>query len=90
MILPVALFLPCLFFVASCASISATESFKDDLDFTIAEGEYNYAGFPLLTEKELAEYDRRIKIIVDIPQFFHIGLKWSIWGTIGKDSQNNA
>ena len=56
--LPVALFLPCLFFVASCASNSAAESFKDDLDFTIAEVEYNYAGFPLLTEKELAEYDR--------------------------------
>ena len=56
--LPIALFLPCLFFVASCASNPATESFKDDLDFTIAEVEYNYAGFPLLTEKELAEYDR--------------------------------
>ncbi|MBO6082188.1 MAG: peptidase S41 [Bacteroidales bacterium] len=55
---PVALLLPCLFFVASCASNPATESFKDDLDFTIAEVEYNYAGFPLLTEKELAEYDR--------------------------------
>ena len=56
--LPIAFVLPCLLFVASCASNPATESFKDDLDFTIAEVEYNYAGFPLLTEKELAEYDR--------------------------------
>ena len=55
--LPIALFLPCLFFVASCATDSSTETFKDDLDFTIAEVEYNYAGFPLLTEKELAEYE---------------------------------
>ena len=56
--LPIALFLSCLFFVASCASNPAAESFKDDLDFTIAEVEYNYAGFPLLTEKELVEYGR--------------------------------
>ena len=56
--LPIALFLPCLFFIASCASNATAESFKDDLDFTIAEVEYNYAGFPLLTEKELVEYDR--------------------------------
>ena len=49
---PVALFLPCLFIVVSCAS-----RFKDDLDFTIAEVEYNYAGYSLLTEEELAEYD---------------------------------
>ena len=56
--LPIALFLSCLFFVASCASNPAAESFKDDLDFTIAEVEYNYAGFPLLKEKELVEYGR--------------------------------
>jgi hypothetical protein len=55
--LPIALFLSCLFFVASCASNPAAESFKDDLDFTIAEVEYNYAGFPLLTEKELVVKD---------------------------------
>ena len=55
--LPLALFIPCLFFVASCATDSSTETFKDDLDFTIAEVEYNYAGFPLLTDKELAEYE---------------------------------
>ena len=41
----------------SCESHSARESFKDDLDFTIAQVEYNYAGYSLLTDKELAEYD---------------------------------
>ena len=55
--LPVASFLSCLFFVASCATKTSTETFKDDLDFAIAEVEENYAGFPLLTEKELAEYE---------------------------------
>ena len=47
-----------------CALLSCTsnvpeseETFKDDLDFAIAEVEYNYAGFPLLTDMELAEYD---------------------------------
>ena len=43
--------------VASCVSSPSTESFKDDLDFTIAEVEYNYPGYALLTESELAEYN---------------------------------
>ena len=52
-----ALLLPCLIFVASCATESAPETFKDDLDFTIAEVEYNYVGYAMLTDSELAEYD---------------------------------
>ena len=35
---------------ASCTSQSSAEFFADDLDFAIHEVEYNYAGFPLLTE----------------------------------------
>ena len=42
--------------VASCVSGPSTESFKDDLDYTIATVEYNYPGYALLTESELAEY----------------------------------
>jgi hypothetical protein len=30
--------------------------FADAPDFAIHEVEYNYAGFPLLTEEKLAEY----------------------------------
>ena len=41
----------------SCTG-KAPETFKDDLDFTIAEVEYNYVGYSMLTESELAEYDR--------------------------------
>ena len=51
------LILLCLICAASCSSHSSTESFKDDLDFTIKEVEYNYAGFPLLSESEQAEYE---------------------------------
>ena len=51
------LILLCLIFAASCLSHSSTESFKDDLDFTIKEVEYNYAGFPLLSEGEQSEYE---------------------------------
>ena len=48
----------CLFWAAlSCTSHSSAEFFDDDLDFAIHEVEYNYAGFPLLTEDELAEYE---------------------------------
>ena len=54
---PLASFIPCLFLVASCATDSSTETFKDDLDFAIHEVEYHYAGFPLLTEEELADYE---------------------------------
>ena len=41
----------------SCTPQSSTENFADDLEFAIHEVEYNYAGFPLLTEEELAEYE---------------------------------
>ena len=41
----------------SCTPQSSTENFADDLDFAIHEVEYNYAGFPLLTEEELANYE---------------------------------
>ena len=41
----------------SCTPQSSTENFADDLDFAIHEVEYNYAGFPLLTEEESAEYE---------------------------------
>lgn len=41
------LLLFCMLLGAACSSQSSTESFKDDLDFTIKEVEYNYAGFPL-------------------------------------------
>ena len=41
----------------SCTPQSPTEVFADDLDFAIHEVEYNYAGFPLLTEEELANYE---------------------------------
>lgn len=51
------LLLFCVLLGAACSSHSSTESFKDDLDFTIQEVEYNYAGFPLLSESELAEYE---------------------------------
>ena len=52
------LFISCLICaVSSCVSRSSKEAFKDDLDFTIADVEFNYAGFPLLTEEELVEYD---------------------------------
>ena len=44
------------FAVASCANGASTESFKDDLDFTIAQVEYNYPGYAMLTESELADY----------------------------------
>ena len=48
----------CLIWAAtSCTSPSSTEFFADDLDFAIHEVEYHYAGFPLLTEEELAEYE---------------------------------
>lgn len=50
------LILLCLISTVSCSLRSLTESFKDDLDFTIREVEYNYAGFPLLSEKELEAY----------------------------------
>ena len=43
--------------VVSCTPHSSTEFFHDDLDFAIHEVEYHYAGFPLLTEEELAEYE---------------------------------
>ena len=36
---------------------SSAEIFADDLDFAIHEVKYNYAGFPLMTEKELTEYE---------------------------------
>lgn len=39
-------------------SCKTQETFKDDLDFTIAEVEYNYVGYAMLTDSELAEYDR--------------------------------
>ena len=42
--------------VLSCTPHSTAETFDDDLDFAIHEVEYRYAGFPLLTEEELAEY----------------------------------
>ena len=51
------LLLFCMLLGSACSSQSSTESFKDDLDFTIKEVEYNYAGFPLLSESELAEYE---------------------------------
>ena len=51
------LLLFCVLLGAACSSHSLTESFKDDLDFTMKEVEYNYAGFPLLSERELAEYE---------------------------------
>ena len=51
-------FLFCLICAAACTPHSSSETFKDDLDFTIAEVEYHYAGFPLLTEGELAEYEQ--------------------------------
>ena len=51
------LLLFCVLLGAACSSHSSMESFKDDLDFTIKEVEYNYAGFPLLSESELAEYE---------------------------------
>ena len=48
----------CLIWVLfSCTPQSSTENFADDLEFAIHEVEYNYAGFPLLTEEELAEYE---------------------------------
>ena len=53
-ILPILLCLVC---TVSCSPRSSTESFRDDLDFTIKEVEDNYAGFPLLTEKEREAYD---------------------------------
>ena len=54
-----AIFVSCLICaVSSCVARSSKDTYKDDLDFTIAEVEFNYAGFPLLTEEELAEYDR--------------------------------
>ena len=40
----------------SCTG-KAPETFKDDLDFTIAEVEYNYVGYSMLTDSELAQYD---------------------------------
>ena len=49
----VALFL-CALLSFSC---KAPETFKDDLDFTIAEVEYNYVGYSMLTDSELAQYD---------------------------------
>ena len=41
----------------SCSPQSSTKNFADDLDFAIHEVEYHYAGFPLLTEEESAEYE---------------------------------
>ena len=49
----------------SCTSSSPEETFDDDLDFAIHEVEYNYAGFPLLTEEQLANYEIMKKAVRD-------------------------
>ena len=70
------------FAVASCASSPSTESFKDDLDFTIAEVEYNYPGYALLTESELTEYNVMTAAVRDNVD------EWVLW--VAEDLKKKA